>query len=327
VLGPTLFAAYIAPASRCIDAHSIHQHSYADDITLYLGLGADPLSSRSKLLGCVAEVGRWFTENDLQLNSSKSEVMEVGTTTQLRKSPPETTYSISDSIIQPVSYLKIVGVILDNKLNFDRFISATCSACAMHIRALKHIRPLLDNQTANSIACSMIASRLDYCNSLLAGITIHNIARLQRQQNSAARVVCCSGKRSNSGDLLRQLHWLPIEHRIKYKVASLTFNAILFRSPIYLSELLTVYDPIRELRSTGTFKLAVPRNKTNLAGRAFQNFAPRIWNDLPVNLRAMAFPESDPVGSPTVDRNESLNLIRNSFKRQLKTELFKSAFE
>ena len=56
----------------------------------------------------------------------------------------------------------------------------------------------------------MVTARLDYCNSLLQGTSKDNIARLQRVQNSLARVVLCASWKTPSKPLLMELHWLPV---------------------------------------------------------------------------------------------------------------------
>ena len=192
VLGPLLFTLYIAPVERIIAAQGVQHHSYADDITLYLSLGASrfALASRSKILACADTVRQWFLENDLLLNAEKSEIMNIGTTAQINKSEPENSYSVAGADITAADAVKIVGVTLDSRLSFDKFVAGTCSSCALHTRALSHILPLLDMQTANALACSVVGSRLDYCNSLLAGDSAHKIGRLQRTQNHAAKAVC-----------------------------------------------------------------------------------------------------------------------------------------
>jgi hypothetical protein len=95
-------------------------------------------------------------------------------------------------------------------------------SCHYHIASFRHIRPVLDLEVAKRIANSLIGSQLDYGNALLYGASINNIAKLQRVQNSSARVVCSFSNRSIGTDtLLHQLHWLPVERRIEFKLASL----------------------------------------------------------------------------------------------------------
>ena len=62
-------------------------------------------------------------------------------------------------------------------------------SCNYHIRALRHIRPLLTLDVANTIGHSIVASRLDYANALLHGTSAGNLDRLQVTQNSLARTV------------------------------------------------------------------------------------------------------------------------------------------
>ena len=82
--------------------------------------------------------------------------------------------------------LKSLGVTLDQSLSLDRHVSNIVKSSNFNIRALRHIRPMLDKTVANTMACSIVSTRLDYCNSLLYGTSVSNIQRLQRVQNTLA---------------------------------------------------------------------------------------------------------------------------------------------
>ena len=114
------------------------------------------------------------------------------------------------------------------------------------------------------------------------------IRRLQRIQNYAARLVSRTSRTAHVSPLLRELHWLPIEKRILFKICTLTFKALHGLCPVYISELLEVYTPARELRSSSrAVTLTVPRTLTRTYGdRAFTAAAPRAWNALPEELRS-----------------------------------------
>ena len=70
-------------------------------------------------------------------------------------------------------------------MSFDKQVSETCKACYFHIRALLHIRAYLTTEASDTIT----GSRLDFCNSLLAGTSVANLTRLQLVQNTLARIV------------------------------------------------------------------------------------------------------------------------------------------
>ena len=95
----------------------------------------------------------------------------------------------------------------------------------------------------------VIFARLDYFNSLLYGSSQANIHKLRRVQNVIAKLVCASNARSP--DALCNLHWLPINQRINFKLASLTFKLLQHQSPSYWASLIIPYMPSRAMRSQG----------------------------------------------------------------------------
>ena len=108
------------------------------------------------------------------------------------------------------------------------------------------------------INCS-ITSRLDYCNNLLYGAKGYNISQLQLCQNNAARMLSLHRKFDHITPVLKDLHWLPVEQRIEYKVLLLTYKALHGKAPAYISQLLSLYTPTRTLRSENKNLLRVPR--------------------------------------------------------------------
>ena len=89
----------------------------------------------------------------------------------------------------------------------------------------KYRTHLLTTELAQTLACSLILSRIDYSNAVLHGTPKYSIMKLQRVQNNVAWIVLQEPKRSHATPLLRKLHWLPVQQRIVYKVAVLTFRS------------------------------------------------------------------------------------------------------
>ena len=135
------------------------------------------------------------------------------------------------------------------------------------------------------------------------GLSDMQISKLQRIQNSAARLVKRTSVRQPVSPVLQELHWLPVKQRIKFKILLLTFQCLSGTAPSYLQELTQMYTPARNLRSSSKSLLISPSVKTCFyGGRSFQSAAADLWNKLPESVKSVNTTES--------------------FKRVLKTHLF-----
>jgi len=108
-----------------------------------------------------------------------------------------------------------------------------------------------------------------------------SIQTLQRVQNNATRIVLQAPRWCHANPLMRQLHWLPVRHRINYKLAVMTYKIHSTSLPAYLSHHINPRETTWTLRSSDTLLFTVPFTRTELAKRAFRCSAPPVWNSLP----------------------------------------------
>ena len=118
--------------------------------------------------------------------------------------------------------------------------------------------------------------------------SIFNLSHLQRVQNTLARVVAQKPRFCHITSVLSDLHWLPVRHRISFKIAMVTFRVLQFQQPSYLASLIPKYVPARALRSSSALSICVPSHKTTIAtSKSFSSVASNIWNSLPNHLSSI----------------------------------------
>ena len=171
-------------------------------------------------------------------------------------------------------------------------------------KSQKRIRKFLIQEATCTIIHSFITSQIDYCNSLMNGLPDNLIKKLQRVQNTAARLVFNLRKYDRINPALVTLHWLPVKYRIEFKTLLIVFKGLHVKAPTYIQEIITSSQSKRNsIRSNEERVLKVPKFKHDAFGKcAFAVYGPLAWNCLPKEIRLC-------------DEIEA-------FKRNLKTHLF-----
>ena len=132
-----------------------------DDTQLYVAL--DDIKSASTLSDCFRAVQHWLDINGLALNPEKTEAITIGTSARQRAEGPANTVDLGSVSIKPASSVRSLGVTIENTLAFNEHVDNICRASNFHLWALRHIRKNIQENTAKTIARSMIDGCLDYC--------------------------------------------------------------------------------------------------------------------------------------------------------------------
>ena len=178
-------------------------------------------------------------------------------------------------------------MVFDTTMTLEKHVNVLVKSSFFHLRNIAKVRKYLSYETSRILVQSFVCSKIDNCNALLYGLPKYLMEKLQSVQNAAARVIARVGKYEHITPVLHELHWLPVEYRILFKINLLTFKCLHDSAPCYLEELLETYKPTRSLRSSSApLKLKpVKYNMMNYGLRSFAVHAPLLWNELPENVR------------------------------------------
>jgi len=147
-----------------------------------------------------------------------------GSSAPVRLPPPTYQYSARD-----------LGVVIDSRLTMADYIMSVCRSAYYHLRQIRHTVQSLTPDGSKTLVQAFISGRMDYCNSLLYGMTDSLFLRLQSVQNAAARLITRTSRREHITHVLRELHWLPVRRCVDFKLATFMYKTLHGRVPRYLS--------------------------------------------------------------------------------------------
>ena len=290
ILGPLLFILYTKDLENIATKHGFYIHLYADDTQLYFAFDTIHSSDLElKLSACLDEIKDWMVNNFLQLNASKTEIMILSSKYDHCSLPAELKLTVNGCPMEINSSVRSLGVLLDNKFSMSQYVTSIVQACNLQIRNLWFIASKLSMKLKTHLVHALVLSKLDYCNSVLYGISAKDLQRLQKIENSAVRFIFGKGKKAHVTQLLKKVHFLPVEYRIMFKIALLTYKCVNNLAPSYLKELITIRKPtIKNVRlDTDYFLLECPPYPSLVnTEKAFSFNSPKIWNSLPFEIRS-----------------------------------------
>ena len=247
-------------------------------ISRFLSMAVEHLSEDLK------RIAAWCCTHSLLINPDKTKLLLLGTPQMLARVP------------------KGFGVTLLNKeillLSFDEHVTEVVSKCIGSLCQINRVKHLFDKSTRKTSINSLVLSKFFYCSSMWASTTKTNIARLQKVQNFAARIVTGARKYDHITPILKELHWLPVAKQLEIRDTLMAFKCIKGLAPPSLCNKFTTRSQVHSRNTRNNDKLNIPFFRSATGQRSFSYRAAQLWNDLPESLTNM----------------ESFNVFKNAIK-------------
>jgi hypothetical protein len=309
VLGPKIFGINVRSQPLVFKFCLFTTSSFADDSN---GRKQFALTFQFQILkndvpNCMNHIVNWSNAHFMKINPDKTELLLLRPPS-LNKEVIINGVFFGEQCIRFSEHVKNVGVVLDKNLTMDKHVNGLVH-CYKTLRDIGRIKKYLQKHEIEQLVHSVI-SRLDNCNCILVNSGSHNMYKLQKVQNSAARLILSKRRRDSATEALRELHWLNIETRITFKILLLVHKVVRGKAP---QDLTLNYKGFNG-RPDDMLKLEEPVFKTKYGKRLFAYNGPRLWNVLPIGLRMEEDTKKYKKGLKTLLYDGHDELKRNAFK-------------
>jgi hypothetical protein len=289
VIGPLLFSIFISQIKSVFHLNSkIRYIIYADDIQLFTSCKIVEIPEAiTRLESCIGDVKNWLSEHHLVLNAGKTEFMIFSSK---RSSIKKENFSVTVDgvLIRPSELVRNLGVFLDSHLQLTEHVQKVCKTAYHYLRLIGRSRSFLTAHTTKILVNALAMSRIEYCSSLMHGITAKNIKKIQKVVKYGIRLVEGLKRRESTRLAMVKHKWLSASDRAKTRLAMIVHKAHYMGVPKQIASLIqssTLADAGHNLRSTKNVSLRFQRVRTKMGERSFSAAAPTLWNALPTDVR------------------------------------------
>jgi hypothetical protein len=276
ILGPILFSLFINDIVQCLD--EVNYHLYADDLQIYLAGDRDNMASCiDKLNNVLGAVYNWSLENDIQLNTSKTQAIVISNQKNFQNDTPN--LSINNVPVPFSLQVNNLGVIFDRKLSFEAHINHICSQVNNLLRRLWPLTRHMTVEMRKKLVTTLILPKFLYASQVYTGTSKGAWDKLKLVFNNCVRYVYHKRKFDHISHLSNKIMGVGIVDFLVMYDSIFLFKLIKSQKPSYLHRKLTFSSSLR------TQVLHVPDNRTWARSNSFFVRSISNWNSLNVNLR------------------------------------------
>ena len=277
VLGPTLFVLYTSNLVESVQSGTVHM--YADDTTIYcIGKSIDEVAAA--LNQSLTELYAWCVRNKLTPHPKKSECMLIHRGPFTGPHPP---IYLGDNILERVTYSRLLGVDIDDKLNWSVHIKGLKKSFVNKLSLMKKSR-FLPKQDLLNLYFKVIIPAVTYGISVWGGTNrSDDFDSLESLHCRAARVIFNFPKDLPSVEALTRAKWDTLRTYYKHSILKLIYKMYFNDSPPCMTAHIAKSQPSYNLRNS--LKLEIPKFKSNIKKSSVSYRGTILWNLLSSGCR------------------------------------------
>ena len=280
VLGPLLFIIYINDLHKCLKFSNCIQ--FADDTTMYLA-GEGIKSTYECLNNDLTNIMDWFRANCLSLNLQKTKYMLFNHKYDSTNIP---NLIVGGNTIERVKKAKFLGILLDDKLNWDEHIKHCRKKIVSGLYALNAMKHYLRTQHLRCLYFAMVHPFLQYGCVLWGGAAKKVLNTLRVLQKKAIRAVCKARYNTPTNRLFKKLHILKLDDIYSLEVSKFMYKVSNKLAPLPIVNHFTPNTNIHRYNTRQCRDFHIKPAANSLALKSLLYTGPRKWLALPTELKS-----------------------------------------
>ena len=257
-------------------------HNFADDNTLTTF--AKTIERLFEILISESKAAvEWFHANKMMVNPDKFKSIVISKNS--RETIPKE-FKIGNDNVQVLSSVKLLGIVLDNKLNFNLHIENICKSASNQLNALVRLKRYLGFAERKVLVNSYILSNFNYCPLVWFVSSKKSMAKIENLQKRALRFLH-NDISSSYDELLDKSGKTSINVRIHRILCTEIFKTLKSLNPTFMNEVFELRETERPVRSKYKLNLNAPIvNKVRFGTKSIRSLGPKIWNSLPYEIKS-----------------------------------------
>ena len=282
ILGPLLFLCFTNDLA--IEFEDICKMvAYADDTQLIID-ASNLKQLKKKIEQVITLAQKWYRENTMKNNIAKTEILIVNPSKNNENMKINIQHQGKKITVQTVPNIKVLGIIIDSKLNWSKQVNAVRNKAMDSVRNLHRVNHLLEEKHRIVLYKALISPLFSYGDIIWGGCTKKDSEKLQRVQNFASKSITGNRKYDSASASLRKLKFLNLEQRRQVHQTVFVHKALTEKNTPAINQLYESYLSSANTRRAEHKKLTVPKHRTTRFEKSPLYQSITSWNLTPTNI-------------------------------------------